>query len=85
MNFLSMFKGIGGGWEMGRSLWASGAVSIIGFQGYDLFNGHHFDAMNFGGGFAALMVAAGFGIAAKDKGVAAAGATTTTTKTETRP
>lgn len=70
--------------ELGRLLWASGAVSMIGYQGWDLWQGHHFDAVQFGGGFAALMVASGFGIAAKDRGVSDASRPSVTQTTEVK-
>jgi hypothetical protein len=71
MSFWNAFKGArNDGFEMGRTLWASGAASLIGFQGYDIHLGHPLDPLQFGSGFAALMVASGFGIAAKDRGVA---------------
>ena len=71
MTILNMLKGATNeSYELGRILWASGALSMIGFQLADVWKNGHFDAMQFGGGFAALMVASGFGIAAKDKGVA---------------
>ena len=59
--------------ELGRILWAVGTLALIGYQGVAvLYNKQPFSPMEFGGGAAAILAAGGFGIAAKDKGVAAA-------------
>lgn len=69
-SFLNAFKGATNeSYELGRMLWAAGALSIIGFTGYNMYLGHPFDPLQFGTGYAALMVAAGFGISKKDQTV----------------
>jgi len=73
MNISNILKGIGGDYELGRILWAFGTLALILYQGLDtLLNHQPFSAMEFGGGLASILLAGGFGVAAKDKGVAAA-------------
>ena len=59
--------------ELGRVLWALGTLAMIGYQGVDIWwNKNAFNAVEFGAGLAAILAAGGFGIAAKDTGVAKA-------------
>lgn len=54
--------------ELGRVLWGFGALAMIVYQGAAIFaRGQTFSPIEFGTGFAALLAAGGFGIAAKDK------------------
>lgn len=53
--------------ELGRVLWAIGVVALIGYQGFAIYKGQPFNAIEFGTGFASLLLAGGFGVAAKDK------------------
>lgn len=55
-------------YELGRALWALGCFSMIAYQGFAIIGkGQAFNAMEFGTGFGGLLVAGGFGVAAKDK------------------
>jgi len=73
----NMLKGISGEPELARILWAIGVLALIVYQGLAIWlNKQNFSAIEFGGGFASILVAGGFGVAAKDKGVAKARATT---------
>lgn len=73
MTILAILKGIGGDFELGRILWALGTLALIGYQGLAIcLNSQPFGAMEFGGGLASILLAGGFGVAAKDKGVAIA-------------
>lgn len=59
--------------ELGRVLWAIGVIAMIAYQGIDIWlNKNAFNAVEFGAGLAAILAAGGFGIAAKDRGVAKA-------------
>lgn len=59
--------------ELGRALWALGCFSMIAYQGFAIFaKGQPFNPMEFGTGFGGLLVAGGFGVAAKDKIAASA-------------
>lgn len=53
--------------ELGRALWALGCFSMIGYQAVAIAKGQAFNAMEFGTGFGGLLIAGGFGVAAKDK------------------
>lgn len=76
MPFTHILKGIGGQFELGRVLWAFSALSMVVYQGVAIgFNHQNFSPVEFGAGCAAILAAGGFGIAAKDKGVARAVAT----------
>lgn len=59
-------------YEMGRFLWFLGVVAVIGYQGYAIYKGQAFNAIEFGTGLGAALGLGGFGIAAKDKAKAAA-------------
>lgn len=59
--------------EMGRALWALGAVAMLGFTGWHLYQNGEFEVTDFGFAYAALLAAGGFGIATKDKGAASVG------------
>ncbi len=62
--------------ELGRILWALGTVAMIAYQGVDIWwNKNAFNAVEFGAGLGSILLAGGFGVAAKDKGVASAKAT----------
>ncbi|MBB5684280.1 hypothetical protein [Sphingobium boeckii] len=78
MNGLSqILKGISGEFELGRMLWAFMGMALVAYQGIDVFyNKQPFNPVEFGAGAAAILAAGGFGIAAKDKGVAKAAAET---------
>lgn len=75
-NFL---KGIGNTHiELGRLTWFMGcAAMIFGLVWSIVINKEAFlaNSLTFGGGFAAILAAGGFGIAAKEKGIADAKAT----------
>lgn len=59
--------------ELGRVLWAIATLALIGYQGVAIWwNKQPFNPIEFGAGAAAILAAGGFGIAAKDKGVAVA-------------
>jgi hypothetical protein len=80
MSLFTIFKGINNTPEMGRILWFLGGVSMIFFSGWAVIvNKEPFlpHALEFGGGFAALLAAGGFGINQKDTGVANAIASAT--------
>jgi len=63
--------------ELGRLLWALATLALIAYEGVAIwFNHQNFSAVEFGGGAAAILAAGGFGIAAKDTGVAKATAAT---------
>lgn len=62
--------------ELGRLLWALATLALIAYEGVAIWINHQsFSAVEFGGGAAAILAAGGFGIAAKDTGVAKAAAT----------
>lgn len=82
MSVLSMFKGVNNTPEMGRILWFLGGISMMFYAGWGIIvNTEPFlpHALEFGGGFAALLAAGGFGISQKDSGVAKAIAAATPT------
>jgi hypothetical protein len=56
--------------EMGRTLWALSVLAAIVLQGVAVAKGQPFNAIEFGGGVAALLAAGGFGVAQKDKALA---------------
>lgn len=77
--FVNILRGISGEFELGRVLWALSTVALIAYQGVAIALNHQsFSPVEFGAGVAAILAAGGFGVAAKDKGVAAAKATTPT-------
>lgn len=59
-------------YEVGRALWALGTLAMIAYQGVAVWKGQPFSAVEFGAGIGAILAAGGFGVAAKDKGAAAA-------------
>jgi len=62
-----------GQFELGRVLWAVATLALIGYQGVAIWWNHQsFNPIEFGTGAAAILAAGGFGIAAKDVGVARA-------------
>jgi hypothetical protein len=64
---------LSGEFELGRILWAIATLALIVYQGIDVFwNKQPFNPVEFGAGAAAILAAGGFGIAAKDVGVAKA-------------
>ncbi|KKC27329.1 hypothetical protein [Sphingomonas sp. SRS2] len=74
---VNMLKGIGDEFELGRILWAVGVLAMIIYQGVAIYlNKQAFNAIEFGAGFGSILIAGGFGVAAKDKGVAKAKAET---------
>lgn len=78
---VSILKGISGEFELGRILWAVATIALIAYQGIALWlNAQAFSPIEFGTGAAAILAAGGFGIAAKDKGVAKAVAETGSTE-----
>lgn len=78
MTFFNFLRGPGNTHiELGRLLWAIGTLAMIGYQGVAIWlNKQPFSPIEFGTGEAAILAAGGFGIAAKDTGVAKAAATT---------
>ena len=59
--------------ELGRVLWAIATLALVGYQGVAIWMNHEaFNPIEFGTGAAAILAAGGFGIAAKDVGVAKA-------------
>ncbi len=75
MNALShIFKSsVSDQFEMGRVLWAIATLALIAYQGVAIWwNKEPFNPIEFGAGAAAILAAGGFGIAAKDVGVAKA-------------
>jgi len=71
--FSHILRGVTGEYELGRSLWAAATLALIIYQGVAIIAiGQAFDPIEFGTGAAAILAAGGFGIAAKDKGVAKA-------------
>jgi hypothetical protein len=79
-NISNVLKGISGEFELGRVLWALLTLALIAYQGVAIWwNKQNFDPITFGAGAAAILAAGGFGIAAKDKGVANAVSTTSST------
>jgi hypothetical protein len=66
-------RGLSGELELGRLLWAFATVALVIYQGAAIWmNKQPFSPTEFGMGAAAILAAGGFGVAAKDKGVAAA-------------
>jgi hypothetical protein len=62
-----------GQFELGRVLWAVATLALIGYQGFAIWwTKQPFSPIEFGTGAAAILAAGGFGIAAKDIGVARA-------------
>lgn len=73
MSILNIIRGVTGEVELGRVLWALATVALIAYQGLAIFLNHQdYSAIEFGTGAAAILAAGGFGVAAKDKGVATA-------------
>lgn len=57
--------------EAGRLLWFVATLALIVYQGAAIWvNKQPFSPMEFGAGAGAILAAGGFGVAAKDKGVA---------------
>lgn len=75
-----MFKGPTGGYDVGRVLTGigglNGVIAPVAFEAWAMWKGQAWDPLAFctayGGMLAAIQLAGGFGIAAKDKGVASA-------------
>ena len=62
--------------EAGRLLWFIATLALIGYQGFAIWwNKQPFSPMEFGAGAGAILAAGGFGVAAKDQGVAQAAKT----------
>lgn len=59
-------------YELGRALWALSFLAMIIYQGYAIYKGQTFDALQFGGGVGAILAAGGMGVAVKDKARASA-------------
>lgn len=59
-------------YEMGRLLWFLGVIAQIGYQGYAIYQGQTFNALEFGGGLAATLALGGYGVAVKDRAKAEA-------------
>ena len=69
---MSFFKDILTGtsnleYEISRVLSLAAVASYIAYSGFHLFVNKTFDPLNYGGGFGAILLAAGFGTAAKDR------------------
>lgn len=76
-------SGLSGQFELGRILWAVATLALIVYQGIAIWlNKEPFNPIEFGAGAAAILAAGGFGIAAKDVGVAKA---TTAAATDGQP
>jgi hypothetical protein len=54
-------------YEISRVLSLAAVASYIAYSGFHLFVNGVFDPLNYGGGFGAILLAAGFGTAAKDR------------------
>ena len=54
-------------YEISRVLSLAAVASYIAYSGFHLFVNQTFDPLNYGGGFGAILLAAGFGTAAKDR------------------
>lgn len=54
-------------YEISRVLSLAAVMSYILYSGFHLFVNKTFDPLNYGGGFGAILLAAGFGTAAKDR------------------
>ena len=54
-------------YEISRVLSLVAVLSYIVYSGFHLFVNKSFDPLNYGGGFGAILLAAGFGTAAKDR------------------
>lgn len=68
-----LLRGVTGEYELGRALWAAATLALILYQGAAIWVlGQQFSPVEFGTGAAAILAAGGFGIAAKDRGVAKA-------------
>ncbi len=68
-----LFFGLSDQPELGRCLWALGVVAMIGYQGFAIWwIKQSFSAVEFGTGLASILLAGGFGVAAKDTGVSKA-------------
>ena len=65
-------------YEISRVLSLVAVLSYIVYSGFHLFANKTFDPLNYGGGFGAILLAAGFGTAAKDRAKNEAGGTTST-------
>lgn len=73
MSILNIIRGVTGEIELGRVLWALATLALIAYQGVAIWmNKQPFSPIEFGTGAAAILAAGGFGVAAKDKGVATA-------------
>lgn len=60
--------------ELGRALWALGVLAMILYQGVALWwTAQPFSPIEFGTGFGSILIAGGFGVAAKDKANSAPG------------
>lgn len=69
---MSFFKDILTGtsnlqYEISRVLSLAAVASYIAYSGFHLFVNKTFDPLNYGAGFGAILLAAGFGTAAKDR------------------
>ena len=66
-------RGLSGELELGRILWAIATLALIAYQGLAIWLlKQAFSPTEFGMGAAGILAAGGFGVAVKDKGVAAA-------------
>lgn len=73
MSILNIIRGVTGEVELGRVLWALATLALIAYQGLAIFvTKQNFSPIEFGTGAAAILAAGGFGVAAKDRGVATA-------------
>lgn len=64
---------LSGQFELGRIIWALISLALIIYQGVAIWmNKQPFSPIEFGAGAGAILAAGGFGVAAKDKGVATA-------------
>lgn len=62
-------------YEISRVLSLAAVASYILYSGFHLFANGVFDPLQYGGGFGAILLAAGFGTAAKDRAKNEAGKT----------
>lgn len=68
-----IFFGLNDTPELGRILWALGVLAMIGYQGFAIWwIKQPFSAIEFGTGLGSILLAGGFGVAAKDRGVSKA-------------
>lgn len=66
MFFRHLFTGIDGkSYDLGRVLWFFGAMTLMVYQGVDLYHGHEFHPIDFATGVAAVLAGGGAGLGFK--------------------